>query len=247
MQLDAYDCVLRGWALAFGDRPDLLAARALFEKAIALDPRYAAAIAALGWTYHAEAASGWTEFAGDFLKRAEAFANQALMLAPELADAHQLLGFVYLTRGEYDRAIVETRRAIEINPSDAYSYAALGTTLTYSGDAPGAIAAFEKARVFDPTLEWNLASLGFAYYLAGRYDDAVAVLEPIARSASDHATFAGLSAAYAELGRTPEAQRAAAEVKRLWPFFEIAQFVGQWKDEKSRQHIADGLAKAGLT
>ena len=105
--MDAYDCVLRGWALAFGDRPDLLAARALFEKAIALDPRYAAAIAALGWTCHAEAASGWTEFAGDSLKRAEAFANQALMLAPELADAHQLLGFVYLTRGEYDRAIVE--------------------------------------------------------------------------------------------------------------------------------------------
>ena len=247
VRLDAYDYVLRGWALAFGDRADLLTARASFEKAITLDPRYAAAIAALGWTYHAEAVSGWTEFAADSLQRAEALARQALGITPELADAHQLLGFVYLTRGEYDRAIVEARRAIEINPSDVYSYASLGTTLTYSGDAAGAIAAFEKARVFDPTLEWNLSSLGFAYYLAGRYDDAVAVLEPIAGSGSDLSTYAGLAAAYAELGRTPEAERAAAEVTRLWPFFKIVEFVGQWKDEKSRQHIADGLTKAGLT
>ena len=139
VRLDAYDYVLRGWALAFGDRADLLTARASFEKAITLDPRYAAAIAALGWTYHAEAVSGWTEFAADSLQRAEALARQALGISPELADAHQLLGFVYLTRGEYDRAIVEARRAIEINPSDVYSYASLGTTLTYSGDAAGAI------------------------------------------------------------------------------------------------------------
>ena len=195
LHLDAYDYYLRGLHLMWiGDRSDLLDARAMFEKAIALDPRYAAAISALGWTYHFEATAGWTEFAGHSLERAETLAQKALSLSPDLGDAHQLLGFVFLSRGEYDRALVEIRRAIEINPSDAYSYASLGTALNYSGDAPGAIGAFERARVFDPTLQSNLSSLGFAYYLAGRHEEAVAVLEPLAGN-SDLFAYVGLAAA----------------------------------------------------
>jgi len=228
LHLDAYDYYLRGLHLmSIGGRSDVLDARAMFEKAISLDPRYATAISALGWTYHFEATAGWTEFASDSLEKAETLARKALSLSPELGEAHQLLGFVYLSRGEYDRALVEVRRAIEINPSDSYSYASLGTALTYSGDAPGAIAALERARLFDPTLQSNLSSLGFAYYLAGRYDEAVAVLEPLARSNPDFTAYAGLAAAYAELGRMPDAERAAGEVKRLWPFFEVDQFVRQ--------------------
>ena len=246
LHLDAYDYYLRGLHLmSIGDRSDVLNARAMFEKAISLDPRYAAAISALGWTYHFDATAGWTEFAGDSLERAEAFARQALSLSRELGDAHQLLGFVFLSRGEYDRALVEIRRAIEINPSDAYSYASLGTALNFSGDASGAIAAFERARVFDPTLQPNLSSLGFAYYLAGRYEEAVAILEPLAEN-YDVFAYVGLAAAYVEQGRMPDAERAAGEVKRLSPFFEVDQFVRQWKDEQSRQVFARDLIKAGL-
>ena len=91
-----------------------------------------------------------------------------------------------------------------------------------------------------------MAPLGFAYYLAGRYEDAIAVLEPIAGSGSDFGIYAFLAAAYAELDRTAEAQRAAAEVKRLWPFFKTSVFAEQWRDEKSRRLIANGLRKAGL-
>ena len=115
------------------------------------------------------------------------------------------------------------------------------------GDADGAIAAVERAKVFDPTLQWDYVSpLGFAYYLAGRNDDAIAILEPIAAKGSDYGIYAFLAAAYAELGRAAEAEHAAAQVKRLWPFFKISAFINQWKDEKSRRLIADGLGKAGL-
>ncbi len=168
-------------------------------------------------------------------------------MSPELAEGYQLLAIIELARGKHDNAIAQARRAVEINPSDAYGHAALGNALMWIGDANGAIAAIERAKVFDPTLQWDYVSpLGFAYYLAGRYDDALAILEPIAEKGSDYAIYAFLAAAHAELGRSAEAELAAKQVKRLWPFFEISGFINQWKDEKSRKLIADGLAKAGL-
>ena len=117
----------------------------------------------------------------------------------------------------------------------------------WTGDADGAIAALERAKIFDPTLQWDsVFPLGFAYYLAGRYGDAVSILKPIAKIGSDYGIYAFLAAAYAELGRASDADRAATEAKRLWPFFRVADFVHQWKDKKSRTLIAKGLNKAGL-
>ncbi len=246
--LDAYDYFLRGRAyLTLGGRSEVLAARAILERAIELDPRYAAAISSLGDTYLLEANQGWTEFIGDALARAEALERQALTLSPELADAHQSLAFVYLARGEYDRAILETRRAIEINPSDAYGYASLGSMLMWVGDAEGAIAAVEKARLFDPTLQWdNIYVLGFGYFLAGHYDEAVATFESLTGGEANYSVYAGLAAAYAEVGRAKDAERAALEVTRRWPFFKTALFVEQWRDDKSRKLVGDALIKAGL-
>ncbi|MDQ6433983.1 tetratricopeptide repeat protein [Mesorhizobium sp. LHD-90] len=247
--LDAYDYFLRGRArLADSERSALMEARAMFEKAVALDPHYGAALEALGQTYQIEATQGWTEFRGEALGRAEAHVREALGLSPELAEAHQTLAFTFLARGEYERAIAETRRAIEINPSDAYGYASLGAMLMWSGDAEGAIAAMERAKIFDPTLHWDsLHVLGFAYYLAGRHHDAVAILEPLTGGNPErYIVYLGLAAAYAELGRTDDAERAAKEVKRLSPFFKTAPFVGQWRDSKSRELLAHGLKLAGL-
>ena len=63
---DAYDYFLRGRALLpTSDRSQNREARALFERAIAVDPRYAAAFAWLGQTYLTEATAGWTEFAAE--------------------------------------------------------------------------------------------------------------------------------------------------------------------------------------
>lgn len=246
---DAYDYYLHARArLAIGQRAANIEARELLEEALAIDPRYAAATAWLGQTYANEAASGWTEFAVDALNRAEELGRQALSLAPELAEGYQLLAFVEQARGKYDDAIMEAKHAVEINPSDAYGYATLGTAMMWTGDADGAIAALERAKIFDPTLQWDyLAPLGFAYYLAGRYQDAIGILNPIAETASDYGIYAFLAAAYAELGRAADAEHAATKVKSLWPFFRIAVFIDQWKDKKSRNLIADGLSKAGLT
>jgi hypothetical protein len=57
-----------------------------------------------------------------------------------------------------------------------------------------------------------------------------------------------LSATYAEAGRLEEARRAAKEVRRLSPFFEVDMFSQQrpFHDPADRERIAAALRKAGL-
>jgi TolB-like protein/class 3 adenylate cyclase/Flp pilus assembly protein TadD len=246
--LDAYDYLLRGRAfLARRERADNITARSLFEQALKLDPDYAEAHVALGFTYHNEVTSGWVEFLADSNRKAEQAALTAMRLDPELSEPHQLLGLVYLARNEYDRAQVQLQRAIELNPSDAYSYATAGAILVWVGEAEEAIRMIETARRFDPLLQWRfLYQLGFAHFLIGQYEEAVRLLEPISPPGSDYMGFVGLAASYAMLGRDEEARQAAAEVKRRWPFFEVESFVDQWAEPEARAKMAEGLRRAGL-
>src|SRR5262249_18688707 len=79
--LAAYEFVLRGRGFlsnATRDKND--EAAALFQRAIDLDPNYAAAYAALGGAHFEAFVSGWTEFRDEELARAEEFAQKAVAL-----------------------------------------------------------------------------------------------------------------------------------------------------------------------
>jgi tetratricopeptide (TPR) repeat protein len=246
--LDAYDLLLRGrFVKEKRTREANAEAREFFEKAVARDPRFAAALAALGSTYFQGATEGWTEFYAEALDKAQQLAERALSIEPELAEGHQLLGDVYSARKDYDHALAELRKAIELNPSSASAYADEAWTLLFTGDSGGVIRAMETALKLDPALNFeDRHTLGFGYLLAERYEDAITVLEPLAAKNLFYFPYAGLAAAYAELGREADAKRAAAEVKRLWPFFTIADFTAQWRDPKAAERLAEGLRKAGL-
>ena len=55
-----------------------------------------------------------------------------------------------------------------------------------------------------------------------------------------------LAATYARLGRTAEAARAAAAVRRLDPFFEVDSFGTGFRQPAHREAIVAGLRAAGL-
>ena len=249
--LDAYDWFLRGRRdFPAVRREQNEAARAAFERALALDPNYAAAHAGIGFTRHEQVVSGWTEFHEESLAEAQRLAEQALALDPMLGDAHLLLGFVHLSRGDYDRSLQALDRAIELNPSDAEALAARGAALQWAGRTADSIAALETARAFDPASPMAAMNLGFAYYLAGRHEDAVRVLEPgHARESTAVIQLyrhVALAAAYAQLGRADEAAAARDALLKLNPFFETGDFVRQFRDPRHAAKFGEGLAKAGL-
>ena len=62
----------------------------------------------------------------------------------------------------------------------------------------------------------------------------------------DYSVYATLAAAYAQTGARVRALEAAANVRRLWPFFTVSNFVARFQDAYDRQKLSEGLTKAGL-
>ncbi len=246
--LEAYDYWLRGREnLARTTRSTNMEARQMFRRAIELDPRYASAYVGLGWTYRKAVGHGWTEFPGQALQEAEELAQKALSLE-ESAGAHRLIAYVHLIRGQYGLATQALERAIALNPNDWDSQAILGSILLYSGRRDEAIQSFETALRFNPRMEVDrLVELGLAYYLEKRYDDAIKALEPGIGPNPNHPFLRiALAAAYAQAGRVEDAAAAAAKVRQLHPFFEVASFGTRFSNPTDQARIADGLHKAGL-
>lgn len=247
--LQAYDCVLRARAsFDLDTRAANAEARLWAEQAIRLDPNYAAAYVALGWARVKAAVSGWTEFREDALHQASALAQKAIALDAADATAHGLLADVYFNNRQFDLALGEDNEALSLNPSDASAYASRATVLVYVGRSGEAIKDFAVATRLNPEIVSDRFNpIGWAYYVQRRYEDAVEAFRPaLSKRPDDYFVHAGLAAAYAQLGRHDEAVRAAMEVRRLWPFFTVDLFAGQFQSQDDRLLISDGLNKAGL-
>jgi adenylate cyclase len=246
---DAYDYVLRARpALQRPTRAGIVEAREFLRRAIALDPKYAAAQSALGETFHVALSMGWAESADEYWSRVADCANAALRLDANDARAHLLLARMHLSYARFAAARTEIDRAIDINPNDADALAGRGNILVWLGENAAAIESLELAQRLDPELNaFDRFALSVAYYLARRYDDSIETAELVLRKNPD-APFARaiLAAAYAQSGRESDAQRVAADVRRTDPTFDGATFGNKFLDGKDLARLREGLAKAGL-
>jgi tetratricopeptide (TPR) repeat protein len=215
---------------------------------VAREPSYAPAQAALGKALLEQAISGWTEFPADAIAEAERAAQAALTADPGNAPAMAVLANVHLTRKQFDLALAEVDRALQLNPSDAEAYSVRGDILTWAGDHAGAIEAVQAAQKLNPALGYG--QLGWCYYLEGRYREAIAMLTHAV--ASDHSPLsrdsntALLAASYAQLGETEAAAEARSRLARYSPFFDPEFFVSQFGSAADRERLREGLGKAGI-
>src|SRR5499427_5943874 len=115
----------------YANRPDRLhdtslKAEELFEQAIKLDPKFAAAFAGLSmvqsWMYHeSDPAPGRRE-------KARLNAVESLRLQPNLPEGHLALGFSYYYGDrDYERALAEFEIAKRDLPNEAQAYLAIGS------------------------------------------------------------------------------------------------------------------------
>lgn len=153
-------------------------------------------------------------------------------------------------KGRFDLALGPIDRALEINPSDADSYANRGNALVWAGRAAEALPWLEGALRFDHAAFRAPLSLGIAYYFLGRDREAVERLDrALVLNPGRNTQLMGrpvLAAAYAQLNRPQEAVREREAVLRLSPFLDAERFAGQFGTQEARDHMLEGLRKAGF-
>jgi len=235
--LEAYDDFLRALEYALSITKDgNEKARELLEEAIALDPKYSDAYAALGWVYLIDAISEWTRDPR-VLDQIFQAAQNAITFDDSNAFAYTLLSAAYMfsarskhgkrldATSDYDQSLSAAQRAIAIDPNFAPGYAALAYVLESSGRAAEAVKAVKKAIRLDPSNNgwpWYLLIEGLAYTYTGRYEEAIPVFEEdLAHRPNDLIAHEWLAACYIGVGRMDNGQAQAAEVMRINPAFSL--------------------------
>ena len=110
-------------------------------KVIEMDPSYASALNYIGYTYIEK---------GMNLSEAEKYIKQALQNAPESGHIIDSLGWLYYTRGELDKAVIELERAYKALPNDPIVAEHLADAYLKSSLRKKAIALYKKVITLDP-------------------------------------------------------------------------------------------------
>ena len=248
--LEAYDYYLHGREYFFRFTKETMAqARHMFERAIDLDPEYAAAYVGLGLTYFNEWTWQWSQDPQS-LEQAFELAQKAIVLNDSLPMAHILMGKIYLWKKQHEQAIAELERAIALDPNDSDAYAHLANILNFAGRSEEAIGLVKKAMRLNPLYSVRyLWSLGHAYLMTRQYEKAIAAVQRALKQNPDFLPpHILLAIIYSELGREEEARDEAAEVLRINPNFslEVWRQRRPHKDQAELERILNGLRRAGL-
>jgi len=218
---EAHDAYLQG--LYFWYRGDFDHSKQYFQKAIDLQPDYAAAWAGLGDSYGVRA-GGDTPPQAAFAKNEE-YSRKALELDDSVAEAHNSMAALYLFHAwDWNRAEAEAQRAIELNPNLAAAHHLRSYILFALNRNAEALQEQRQATEIDPFAQpWHL---GRAYLYLRQYDAAINELS--ARAAvqkvdgiefilSDAYRFKGMNkeaARHLELGFLAEDDQHSAEAVR---------------------------------
>jgi adenylate cyclase len=168
--VEAYEFYLRARKLfQQWTRQSIELARQMFERAIELDPDFAAAWAGLATAHVYLFGSGGRD---PDLRKAHNASTRALELDPELADAHVAAGQSFSMEQRYVEAAAEFERAIELDPTlfDAYYYYA--RSCFKAGDLNKALKLFQKAHSARPEDYQSAALIASVLRQLGRSDEA---------------------------------------------------------------------------
>jgi len=194
-----------------------------FDEAIRLDPKYALA--------YTERSESWT-LIGDLSgqgktlwPKARSDAEQAVAIAPDLAEAHGALGWArFFTEWKFAEGLKELRRAKELSPSNPTTNDLLTRVLTYVGNLAEAEKLARQSIELDPLAFAPPFNLARILWFEGKLDEAnaaaakAAELQPGAASTHRYQVFVAI-----QRGDTDAALREAmSEPDATYRRFELA-------------------------
>jgi adenylate cyclase len=174
---EAYALFLQARYLGHQITPESLEqANALLERALAIDPGYAAAWSGLAVNYARQVANGLLPFDEGYA-RARAAAEKALTIDPAWAPAHASLGWIAMFYNDLAAAARHFERALQLAPADLDVLGNAAGLLKYLGRLNQAIEVDEFGAARDPVNPISHSNLGNGYLSADRWDEAIASYE----------------------------------------------------------------------
>ncbi len=252
---DVIDLRIRGWDLinlGFAKPPQeqrdgFHEARDFFNRALAIDPDDAEALAGSALTYFFDYIYGWGDPGTDYDSKVLGQANRAINLAPGDPRVYIAKAFYLAISGRNGEALSAADAGLAANPNYPSLYQARAIAETSLGRYEQAKADLEQAMRIsprDPVIGLWHENLGDAEMGLGRFDAAIdeyrKALDMGFRAYFIHTN---LAAAYAQSGKMDEAKAALVEALRLNPAITV-----KWMKEHSPNlpAVFDGLQKAGL-
>ena len=220
----AYDLYLRGQDYLYRlTKRSVERAIQLFEKAIELDPRYAAAYAGCSSAY----GQMYWLFARDakYRDRAQELSFKALMYDNNLAEAYTAMGLSYFIGGKFEEASASSRKAIELDPDDFIAHWTLGRIHFTNGEFEQALGLYRRVIELKPGFLSAYADLKMTCDRFGRPEEAQTVRAQLLERLPNHLLQNPDDArariihaiALAELNRKDEAVREGAQAAELSP------------------------------
>jgi TolB-like protein/Flp pilus assembly protein TadD len=223
--LDAYDLVLRALPLVYTLMPsDAVAAIPLLERALTLDPGYAAAHAALAWCFQSRFSRGDLNEKDRSL--ATHHARAAIRSGGDDSTTLATAALIIWYNDHEDSSIFSLfDRALLLSSSNVVALRNSAMALSWMGNAELAIErAHHAVRLspFDPLNYHAYNALAVAHLHSKRYEEAASAARHAAElNPSYNIPWAFLAAALVHLGRLVEAKAAARQVLTLTPAFTI--------------------------
>lgn len=216
----AYDFLLRGrYYLDRQTKEDNAKAIEMFERAVAADPNFAAAHAALAqacvWRFFL-----FTPDEKQWQEKAFISVEKALTLDPDLAEAHLARGRLLWTPSNqfpHDKAIQEYRRALDLNPNLDEARNQLALVYSHVGQLDESMLELQKAVAINPSNTVARYRIGETLLFQGKYEEALAAFRSVPREANP--ALIGYQSAWAllHLGRNAEAAATLEEFLRDYP------------------------------
>ena len=220
----AYDLYLRGQDYLYRlTKRSVEYAIQLFEKAIELDPRYAAAYAgcssAYGQMYQ------WFSREERYRDKAQELSFKALMYDSNLPEAYAAMGLSYFIWGKFEEASASSRKAIELDPDDFIAYWTLGRIHFSNGELEESLDLFRRVIDIKPGFYAAYADLAQTCEGLGRKAEADVAAEQLLallpnyllQNPDDSRARMYYAITLAERGRKDEAIREGAAALELSP------------------------------
>jgi tetratricopeptide (TPR) repeat protein len=250
----AYDLVLRALPLMGRlEHGPFLQAGDYLQRAIELEPDYAAAYAWYAYWNAFLVGQGWAEDPRAVMERTGQLAERAIVLDPFDARALTIAGHVraYLHR-RLREAISLHERALSLNPNLAMAWALSAVAYAYIGEPEEAerrANRYKKLSPLDPHAFFYDTFFIHIHLLKRDFESAVAVGRAVSEmNPSFSASYKLYLAALGHSNRTQEAAIVLQRLLALEPDFTVERFMATTplEREADRELYAEGLRRAGV-